>query len=290
MFPQSSSSAIVLVYCYAAACSINLVLSLIAVASIPGWPHIFQLTMTEPKSTANATPSKKDVWMENYITFKAFYEENGHLTLPKERKDYLRLSQWLTYQRHTSKSLRKDQLKLLESINYATTPAHRKVDEDEWNGKYMRMKHLKEETGSIRVPRKEHDLASWVSRQKNLIRSNLLDPKRKLMLMKLGIGPSKIQSRRVVKNKKYDEMWQSQYQKLLEYHQNKGDCNVPRYWKQDTALGEWTHNQRKQFGKKMTGEVDMDPDRIQKLEKIGFQWKLRKAKYRINHIDNISPH
>jgi hypothetical protein len=61
-------------------------------------------------------PSKQEVGSKNFQEIKEFYEENGHLTLPRVDK-YSRLSNWLTYQRHGATSLRKDQLELLESIN-----------------------------------------------------------------------------------------------------------------------------------------------------------------------------
>jgi hypothetical protein len=71
-------------------------------------------TMLPLNLTVN--PSKQEVWSKNFQEIKEFYEENGHLALPRVDK-YSRLSNWLTYQRHGVTSLRKDQLELLESIN-----------------------------------------------------------------------------------------------------------------------------------------------------------------------------
>lgn len=65
-------------------------------------------------------PSKEEGWTEKFQKLKAFYEEHGHLALPRNDPESLRLAEWLTYQRHQYKALRKDQLERLESINYNT--------------------------------------------------------------------------------------------------------------------------------------------------------------------------
>jgi hypothetical protein len=65
----------------------------------------------------HVNPSQQEVWLENFQKTREFYEENGHLTLPKTDPDYLRLSRWLTFQRHGSKSLRNDTQWKSDAIN-----------------------------------------------------------------------------------------------------------------------------------------------------------------------------
>jgi hypothetical protein len=75
-------------------------------------------------------------------------------------------------------------------------------------------------------------------------------------------------------NPKNVEKWQSQFEKLKEYHKIHGDCNVPRYWKEDHSLGNWVMRQRSHYKQMETRESVMDLDRIEKLENLGFEWRL----------------
>jgi hypothetical protein len=223
-------------------------------------------------------PSRKEVWSENFKKIKEFYEEKKHLTLPSKDLEYARLSQWLIYQRHRSMSLRKDQLERLESINYKTTKLHREKDDVEWEVKYNRLKEIYNKTGSTKIKENERGLSCWLSKQKRLLRNNLLDPTRQARLGKLGIHPSTTKCRRKksrMVSKKLEEKWQSQLEKLKEYHRIKGNCNVPRGWKEDPTLGTWNNSQRIQYAKNETGEAVMDSERIQKLEQLGFAWSTR---------------
>ena len=222
------------------------------------------------KVTVN--PSKLEVWSGNFQKIKEFYEANGHLTLPRTDPDYLRLSKWLTFQRHGSTSLRKDQLELLNSINYKATPTHQKRNDTKWKVRYNQLKQVYDETDGDKVKIKDSALALWLWKQKNMLRRGKLEPSREERLKKLGIDLS-YNCKRKCNSKMYEEKWQSQFEKLKEYRRIKGDCNVPERWKED-SLGIWVFNQRMQYAQTKTGVADMNPDRIQKLEQIGFGWSV----------------
>jgi hypothetical protein len=104
------------------------------------------------------------------------------------------------------------------------------------------LKQLYDETKSIKIPVQDHALASWLSRQKKLLNKGLLDPTHKNMLFKVGVRPSNDHTRKKAKNQELEEKWELQYQKLKEYHRIKGDCKVPRHWKEDRSLGIWLYN------------------------------------------------
>lgn len=206
-------------------------------------------------------PSKEEVWSANFEKIKEFYHTHGHLTLPRDNPESARLSQWLTYQRHHSKTLRKDQVEKLESINYKNTPVRRPGDDIDWEAKFNRVKEQHDGGDSIN----DRALACWLSRQKRKMRNNLLDPKRKEKLHSIGIGSTPL--KKVVRQNK-SEQWNSNYEKLKEYHSLHGDSNVPRNWKVDRSLGMWVSNQRRQF---VTGS--MSSERAEKLAQLQFEWK-----------------
>ena len=193
-------------------------------------------------------PSMQQVWSERFQKIKTFYEENGHLTLPRTDPEYLRLSKWLTYQRHVATSLRKDQLERLESIDYKTVPLHRDRDDIKWEVRYNQLKQVYDEARGDEMKFKERAMVAWISKQKQLLKLGKLDPSHQERLTNLGIDLSYACERKF-KCKKYEEKWQSQFEKLKDYHRIKGDCNVPKYWKADRSLGMWVSTQQRQYAR-----------------------------------------
>ena len=70
----------------------------------------------------------------------------------------------------------------------------------------------------------------------------------------------------------YEKQWQDSYQKLVQFHEEHGHCNVPRSWK---TIGRWVHNQRMQYNNKRPNKLT--PNRIILLEKLGFEWSGLKS-------------
>jgi len=57
---------------------------------------------------------------------------------------------------------------------------------------------------------------------------------------------------------------------LTAYKAEKGDCNVPEDYEENTSLGQWLYSQRKS-----RKQGKMDPDKVAKLEDLGVVWSLR---------------
>jgi hypothetical protein len=240
--------------------------------SVPVGNDALHLTSTSLKVNQRM---KKDIWSKNFQKIKEFYDEKKHLTLPSTDPNYVRLSQWLTKQRYRPDSLlRKDQLERLESISYKTAKFHRDGDDDAWEVRYNQLKLIYDETGGVIIRSNEPALSAWVSRQKRSLMNNMLDPTRQARLGKLGIhlSTTNYRCRKKKISSKLEEKWQSQFEKLQEYYRIKGNCNVPRGWKDDRSLGLWVHNQRMHYTKMKNRMAVMEPDRIQKLEQLGFKW------------------
>jgi hypothetical protein len=72
----------------------------------------------------------------------------------------------------------------------------------------------------------------------------------------------------------WEALWEAAYQELVAYKKEQGHCNVPRSYqtKDGFSLGTWVNNQR---AFKKRGELS--PERIQRLEAVGFFWISRKA-------------
>lgn len=60
-----------------------------------------------------------------------------------------------------------------------------------------------------------------------------------------------------------------------------GDCNISQYDENNKQLGKWAKNQRyeyRRYHNKGLGQSRISRDRIDKLESIGFQWRLKPEK------------
>jgi hypothetical protein len=70
----------------------------------------------------------------------------------------------------------------------------------------------------------------------------------------------------------FDPQWHPQYQKLVEFKRENGNCLVPRSYQQDKSLGTWVDTQRT-FHRKNTIRLD----RKDLLNKLGFVWSVAKS-------------
>ena len=83
--------------------------------------------------------------------------------------------------------LTKNKLECLESIHYMDAQGIREADEKDWLKKFNRLENLYSETGLVRVPVEDRELARWLSNQRKFMRNDSLHPSRKEKLLMLGI-------------------------------------------------------------------------------------------------------
>jgi len=77
------------------------------------------------------------------------------------------------------------------------------------------------------------------------------------------------------KRNRSDDQWNAQYASLVEFVKVHKHANVPPSY---DKLGKWVKNQRYEYTKyndKEAGTSKLNRHRIQKLEEIGFQWRVR---------------
>ncbi|KAL6057634.1 Helicase [Balamuthia mandrillaris] len=80
-------------------------------------------------------------------------------------------------------------------------------------------------------------------------------------------------SRKRRKLDNFEEAWEQRYLQLVDFYQRFGHCRVPSQWKENESLGFWVKTQRAAWKKgKITAE------RVEKLNKINFLWKVGKRK------------
>jgi trehalose/maltose hydrolase-like predicted phosphorylase len=126
------------------------------------------------------------------------------------------------------------------------------------------------------------------------LKINLFNSTRQERLKELGITSCHISKRR--KSKKLKAQWQSQMEILVDYKRINGDCSVPHHYENDRSLGIWVSNRQRKYTQMKDGKTVMDPDRMEKLEELGFEWswydskrkfkkKAKKDEQQTNQVD-----
>lgn len=74
----------------------------------------------------------------------------------------------------------------------------------------------------------------------------------------------------------HDAVWEERLQDLLQFKMSQGHCIVPSNYEPNIQLAVWTKRQRRQYKKYQEGSASsMTPERIAKLEQVGFVWDCR---------------
>lgn len=71
----------------------------------------------------------------------------------------------------------------------------------------------------------------------------------------------------------HESLWQESYVCLVEFHNKFGHCNVSKGQKEYVRLAEWAAKQRKD---KSQNEPRLPQEKIDKLNKLGFEWSIYK--------------
>jgi hypothetical protein len=199
-------------------------------------------------------------WNKQYEKLVEFKRKQGNCVVSRRYKEDVSLGRWADLQRrlYSKNKLRLDREGLLDEIGFAW-----KVDYSaEWNKQYEKLVEYKRKNGHCLVPKRYHEdmsLGKWVDNQRGRHAKNELRLDRKVLLDEIGL----------VWRVDYSAQWNKQYEKLVEFKRKQGNCNVPRGYQEDVALGRWVRKQR-QFHCKNTIQLD----RKVLLDEIGFVSKV----------------
>ena len=73
----------------------------------------------------------------------------------------------------------------------------------------------------------------------------------------------------------YGRIWYERLIQLQKFQAENGHCNVPELYEGNPQLGNWVHNQRKDYQKRMDGESSSITDeRVEALDDIDFVWGI----------------
>jgi hypothetical protein len=227
-----------------------------------------------PSTSESFVNKKKTVWDENYEQVLNFAKENGHLKLSHKNAETRRLSNWLQRQKNRKvlATYEREQLALLQQYGYSNENHRAANDEKAWKSNFDKLAEQKRIHGHTRVARTDTKLSTWVARQRKLEGKGRLLPERRDRLVEIGFEWQLIKpcSKKKRHTEKQEKKWEDMYAKLCEYHKQYGHCKVIKHDESNEGLSQWVAVQRQVFG---NGE--MDETRRQRLEDIGFSWRLQ---------------
>lgn len=201
-------------------------------------------------------------WNQNYEKLLEFKETNGHTNVSKFDKDNMQLGKWVGEQRYWKKRLSTERIKKLDDIGFDWGIKRNKWDEMyEWlktyylkNGKAYVQRDMSNGYSGTELNR----LNRWCGKQVWYYRRGKLPPDRIKLLLEIDFDFNLLESILI-------DNWETNFEKLIKFHERFGHYNVPVRWEEDKLLASWV--QRTRVRKKL-----LSRDRISKLDEIGFTW------------------
>ena len=195
-------------------------------------------------------------WDELFTALSTYKQKHSDCNVQCEWPDNPKLGKWCAHQRqaYLKGKLPADRIQRLEELGFAWNSL-----DANWEEMFAALRSYKQICGNCNVPRGWEDnpkLAQWCSRQRKVYKSNELSADRFRRLEEIGFVWDPL-----VAN------WEEMFSALLNYKQTHGDFKIPRDWKDNPELGEWCQRQRNVYKNNK-----LSPERIKRLEDIGFEW------------------
>mmetsp|Transcript_39596 Transcript_39596/g.95648 ORF Transcript_39596/g.95648 Transcript_39596/m.95648 type:complete len:245 (+) Transcript_39596:102-836(+) len=140
-----------------------------------------------------------------------------------------------------------------------------------WEAMVDRLVEYKNEYGDTNVPLryvKDEKLGMWVYTQIHQRRNGwkVLTPERIKKLDGIGFDWNNTIAA--------DDKWDEKYDRLVGYWKENSSSAVPQRYDEDQELANWVTTQRNLYN---TNSSRMTPERIERLDSIGFVWNAREA-------------
>lgn len=267
-------------------------------------------------------------WNQRIAELKAFKEEHGHLLVPTKYEANPKLGRFVSNQRSqyhsymkakeagkadiTTRRLNDERIAELEAIGFVWAAKGRggedKNARKRWDQRYAELKAYKAEHGDCKVPTKyppNPQLARWVGNQRLHYRHYLkakeegatedslttgMNDERVALLEEIGFAWS-------ARTSSDGDSWNVRFNELVAYRNEHGNCLVPRNYSANQKLANFVSNQRTHYrlylksqeaGNEDVEYTFMTPERVEKLESIGFSWSLRKRRPNSKKDENTS--
>ena len=193
------------------------------------------------------------VWDEFFGALSAYKLTYGHCNVPRGWPENSKLATWCAHQRneYQKDKLPADHIQRLETLGFDWNPF-----DAAWESMFAALSAYKQAHGDCNVPQRwesNRELGTWCGTQRRIYKKNELSVDRVRRLEQLGFVWDQLAS-----------AWEEMFAALLACQQMYGDCVVPNNM---PALRLWCSRQRSAYKNN-----ELSPERIQRLESIGFTW------------------
>ena len=200
----------------------------------------------------------ESAWEEMFGGLLDYKKRFGDCNVPISWTENPQLGKWCSRQRGFFKTgrLTLDRIQRLERVGFAWDPL-----EATWEQRFQELVEYNECFGNCNVPtrwRENPALGNWCGAQKKLHNSGSLSAERTARLEEIGFVWGAAEA-----------AWEDMFRELLDYKNRFGDCDVPRGWSENPALGEWCRTQRRAYS-----NSELSAEGIARLEEVGFVWSL----------------
>ena len=201
-----------------------------------------------------STNPRDEIWEQYYSAVRKFRQREGHFRVKRNHiEDGLKLGTWMQNQRSHKDKLSNDRLKKLNSIGFEWD-----MRVEQWEYAFNELIKFMKREGHCNVPTSHEQgdikLGKWVSTQR--LEYKELSRDKITRLNSLGFVWDSLA-----------EKWDKCFSCLKEYAKKHGHTRVPAGTKiGELSLGKWVSRQR-------LNKAQLSPDRLKRLNSLGFIWK-----------------
>lgn len=246
----------------------------------------------------------KNAWNNNFPKLLKYYNKHGNTNITQ--KDGSTLYSWCYKVRKGETSITNEQIQILKDMGFkfdlskktnsvksskkrkrtsklkgkkVGVPEKTKIRNNTiWNDRYFVLKKIIKTEGWEVIKRKNYPtIYNWVLRQRGLLKKQILDTDKKILLDKIGIDWS---PEIIAPIKDDDNRWMELFNRLKEFKSKFGHTNVSQLDPEYKDVGMWLNQQRAhRKGRKSRNKIlTLRDDREQMLSSIGVEWDRRETK------------
>ena len=202
------------------------------------------------------------LWEEGYRALERYRHDKADCLVPHRYRDPrsgFRLGTWVSSQRKNKYTMSPERRAQLDALGFVWDPFAA-----QWEEGFVALERYHQAKGNCRVHLRYRDptsgfrLGVWVSTQRE--NQDTMEPERRQRLEAIGFSWDPLSAQ-----------WEEGYRALVAFHQREGHCRVPQRYCVPASgyrLGLWINGQRQ-------NRDTMSPDRRQRLDALGFIWKVR---------------
>jgi hypothetical protein len=219
-------------------------------------------------------------WEDRISELANYRKVHGHCNVPTKYSGNAKLGTWVASQRKQyslhlngkTSSITLPRIQALENLGFEWGSSQGATCT--WEDRLSELADYRKVHGHCNVPKRyieNSKLVCWVARQRQKYSLHLKGETSPLTLPRIKALESlgfEWGSRGATCP------WEVRLSELADYRKIHGHCNVPQKYSENTKLGSWVANQRKQYRLHLNGKISSTTlPRIQALESLGFEWK-----------------